>query len=370
VKPTENYPTQTTANRNNQFNNQYNAPKSKATENYPTQAPVSRNSQYNNQYNAPKSKATENYPTQAPVSRNNQYNTQYNVPKSKPTENYPTQPPKVTQFNTHYDIPKVKSTKQSDFPSTPFKNDYSTQFSKKPTTPVKQTDNYPTTFAPKFNKSPSQSSNYPSTFAPRTNSAYTQISQQTTQYNSQNNFNHQQQHSTPRTTPFTQYTPTVPKISSTTPVARSNRFDETQYDDGSYNSKYDRNEDEFLKTAHSQNIASSRNEYSKSKNVSPSTQKPHFESPRPFSVSPNTPKATDYPKSTPRPFNNNNNNNNNNKNQGGSSNNNNNNNKNLGGSSNKKVKDASYDYAYYDTNVGSEPEYEIDTEIKKAAVKN
>ncbi|KAF2895338.1 hypothetical protein ILUMI_10835 [Ignelater luminosus] len=158
---------------------------------------------------------------------------------------------------------------------------------------------------------------------------------------------------------------------------RSNRFDETQYDDGSYNSKYEFDEnakstkdDEFLKTAHSTNIASSRNEYLQTTKNNPpvsTTQKP-----RPFSVTPNSPKATDYTKSTsnaspstqnsPRPTTNVSKppppppppqkpvqNNSGKAPEGG-----------------KKTKDASYDYAYYDSNVGGDHEYDIGVDIEKA----
>lgn len=193
----------------------------------------------------------------------------------------------------------------------------------------------------------------------------------TPQYNPSTNFNNNKQSSTPRTTPFTQYTPTVPKVTSTTPVSRSNRFDETQYDDGSYNQKYDydgneRKEDEFLKTAHSQNIANSRNEYIKSTKVNTQqpvvTQKPYFEAPRPFSVSPNTPQkvTNNYPVTSKKPQ---------------VVQNNNKNNKPVEQPKQQpvqpqKTKDVSYDYAYYDSNTGVEPDYEIDTEIKKSTVKN
>lgn len=215
---------------------------------------------------------------------------------------------------------------------------------------------------------------------------------------------------------------------------RSSRFDETSYDDGSYSSKYDydgdKREDEFLKTAHSQNIAASRNEYAKTnkqqtqstqnptydtqkttyssqkptydtqkttyssqkpnydtqkttyssqkptydtpkttyssqkptydaqkttyssqkptydtQKTTFSTQKQTYDSPRPFSATTNTPgttKKAQTPAESPSKPNLN----------------------------PKKTKDVSYDYAYYDTNVSSEPDYELDTEIKKSTVKN
>ncbi|XP_060529366.1 mucin-2 isoform X2 [Cylas formicarius] len=294
-----------------------------------SQQPASTKSttQYNNgqYYSTGKQTSTENYPPQRPTTSLVTFN--------KQTENYPS------------NNPQYKSTSA-------FTNFQSPVHDKKATSaPLK-----PTTFSPKakpFSVPNTQSTNtFPTTFAPRTNAAYTQIEQQTTNYNkerTQSNFNSQSPaSSTQKSTPFTQYTPTVPKITSTTPISRSFRFDQSQYDDGSYDSRYDYDgakEDEFLKTAHSQNIASSRNEYEKSvrQSTTSTTQRPY-----------ESPKTENYPKSTrfdsiknvqkpaenkpsqpsPKPI-------------------------------SKKVKDVSYDYAYYDS-IGPEPEYEIDTEIKRA----
>ncbi|KAJ8913617.1 hypothetical protein NQ315_013439 [Exocentrus adspersus] len=389
VKQTQQYNTPplrqpTTNYNNNNYQQQYTTTQnpSRETENFSQQRPK-QTTPYDDQYDVPKVKPTkkENYPTTAPQS----YNTQYDVPKTKQTENYPA---KATTFG-----------KTENYPSN------NPQYAeKKPTTPLKQTENYPTTFSPKpkpFSVNSEPATNLPTTFAPRTNAAFTQIVQQTqnynhkqpiniqqlnsqnptTQHNNPTNTFSQQHHaqtknSTPKSTAYTQYTPTVPKITSTTPVSRSNRFDETQYDDGSYNSKYDddKREDEFLKTAHSQNIAASRNELARTTKQQQSTQKPQFDSPapRPFSVSPNTPKVTNTPKATnipkvtdaSRPT--------------------------VGvntkttqqtAATNKpssitpsstkttKTKDVSYDYAYYDSNPSSETDYEIDTELKKSTVK-
>ncbi|KAK9889699.1 hypothetical protein WA026_007082 [Henosepilachna vigintioctopunctata] len=339
-----------------QYNNADNLRQSQATSQpltVSTPAPF-RQTQYNN---PPARQSTQfnnnqqNYQTTTPVlnkqtssqnypkpSNNQRFNTQYSEDfeskksTTKQTENYPT--------NNNFDARKSP---------TPFRNNndnYPTTFSPKSQKQYYQTSNK------KFE-------NYPTTFSPRTNQVYNTISQVTTQYNNnkqpakqngqkqsennqynnQNNqfnsqktqfnnpqpftnqktssfntnspsnvnqFNSQKtnsanynQQSTPKATTFTQYTPTVPKITSTTPVSRSNRFDETQYDDGSYNSKFDydeRKDEEFLKTAHSQNIAKSRNDLAKAQkeDTKKSNTKTFYDSPRPFSVSPNTPKRQDY----------------------------------------------------------------------------
>lgn len=349
----------------------------RSTQQYNT---INRHANFNNgQYNptTETSKATkelENYPSNFPKKQT--------FPPTKQGENYPSTVPAT---NTQYETTKFKHTKQNEnYPE----STQTTQFT------------FPTTTLPPkpFQKSTQFNSQqpldtFPTTFAPRTNAAYTQIAQQTAQYtkkqtsantqtsqynsNSPTTFNQHydstrntnpettftQQSSTPRTSPYTQYTPTVPKITtpyhpSTTPVSRSNRFDETQYDDGSYNSRYDsydKKDEELINTAHSTNIANSRNELAKNSRTSTipsSTQKPYYESPRPFSTSPAisrsttqnvspTTKATTKPtasiKQEPTK------------------------------KSTKKEKNVSYDYAYYDANVGSEPEYDINTEFEKTA---
>ncbi|XP_050316341.1 GATA zinc finger domain-containing protein 14 [Anthonomus grandis grandis] len=297
-----------------------------------------------------------------------------NVPSS--TENYPTAKPTnaAVNYNTNYDVPKISNTQTENYPSnnpqyakptTAFaSSQYNTAFDKKPTSPKKIDTYKPTTFSPSAKPFSISSNSFPTTFAPRTQQGFTQIAQQTNSFNSPKNPFSQQFNSpstTQRSTTITQYTPTVPKISSTTPVGRSNRFDETQYDDGSYDPKYDYNgggEDEFLKTAHSQNIASSRNELVKAQKK----QQQVTTTQKPFSTASYTSRATEnYPKSTlqsasrgstpqvtHRPV------------------------ENVPKEvpvkqSNKKVKNVSYDYAYYDS-FGSEPDYDIDTEIKKSKV--
>ncbi|KAH1017637.1 hypothetical protein HUJ05_008249 [Dendroctonus ponderosae] len=359
---------------------------SNQTPSYTVSTPAPFRSSANHQFST---SSTENYPqpraTNAPVS----FNTNYDVPRvpKQQTQNYPSS---SATFDANYDVPKVakqenyasrstsapvsfnspKATKQQteNYPSnnpqysrttTPLANSqYSTAFDKKSTSPKKAETYKPTTFSPKAKpfSVPATNTGFPTTFAPRTQQAYTQIAQQTQKASS--NFA-QQQFSNPsttqRSTTFTPYTPTVPKISSTTAVPRSNRYDETQYDDGSYDAKYDNsgaNEEEFLKTAHSQNIASSRNELARAQKQQPTTttQKP-YEPSRTYSTQRET---QNYPKSTqpastrstqvtqrpvqqakPQP-------------------------------SPKKVKDVSYDYAYYDS-LGPEPDYQIDTEIKKSS---
>lgn len=319
-----------------------------------TQAPVRQTQQYN---------VINRHSTYS----NGQYNPTTQAPKTKEPENYPSNFPKKQTF------PPTKQTENysSTIPAT------NTQFKQTENYPSTAENNYPTTFPPKpFQKSTQfnsqqPSDTFPTTFAPRTNAAYTQIAQQTSQYtkkqtntnpttfNQQYNTNPQttfiqQQSSTPRTSPYTHYTPTVPKLTtpyhpSTTPVSRSNRFDETQYDDGSYDSKYDRRDDELIKTAHSTNIANSRNELAKTSKAPSSTQKPYYEPPRPFSSSPAVSKSTPQsvvastkPASKQEP---------------------------ARKATTKKEKNVSYDYAYYDANVGSEPEYDINTEFEKTSKK-
>ncbi|GJQ80292.1 hypothetical protein Trydic_g12176 [Trypoxylus dichotomus] len=329
-----------------------------------------------------KNKQTENYPSTYNQPRSSFPSSTTVQQKStfvqKETENYPSAFPKkqtTSQDPTtplaNYDVSKVKQTQNYPSPSN--------------TTPVKQTENYPTTFSPKTAKQ-TTFQNYPSTFSPRTNSGFTQISQQTTQqqqqqfsqniqqttqqqrqqftqntqqYNSQSTQFKATQITTAKPSPFTQYTPTVPKVSSTTPIIRSNRFDETQYDDGSYNPKYDSydnkdSNEEFLKTAQSTNIASSRNELAKAAKAAATqstTVKPLYDSPRPFSVTANTPRATEIPKLASDDA----------QNSQSST--------NSASVSTKKEKNASYDYAYYDSNPHNEHEYEIDTEFKKSSAK-
>lgn len=369
---------------NGQYRPTTQAPKpTKEPENYPTTL-----TQRKQTYTQPKK--PENYPSTLPATNSNQYEST-KIKQTKQTENYP-----PTTYNTQQYDNKKQTTpfKQTEnYPSSAVNTQNTQQHeTKKQTTPFRQTDNYPTTFPPKpFQKSTQFNSQtpqdtFPTTFAPRTNAAYTQIAQQTTQYkqnkntqfnthatqydsnspttfnqqqdntratNAQSNFNQHNSNITPKTTPYTQYTPTVPKIATptTTPVSRSNRFDETQYDDGSYNSNYDRRDDELINTAHSTNIANSRNELAKNKPVHTTTQKPYRESPRPFSVSVATPKTTPQnpspsTKAAPKPA------------ENGKK-------VETGKKQTTKDKNVSYDYAYYDSNVGSEPEYEIPTEIEK-----
>lgn len=313
----------------------------KQTENYPsTTAPFRQD--YNKQTSQYK-KETENYPTGAPFTKQTNYN-QYDVPKTQQTqktENYPT----TTSYNT----------KQT------YNTKLNAQFDVQKPTTYKHSENYPTTFSPKnkqtqyYNK---QTDNYPTT--PDNKQDY---NRQTT-YNQpfdytkyDNRYNQPSTYSTTArpTTVHTQYTPTVPKQStqyhSTTQATRfSKTFDES-YDDGSYNPKYDdekyKPEDEFLKTAHSQNFASSRNELSSSSKIN--IPIPTKEAPRPFSAStvppkpssrqPPPPKATE--KSQPKEQ-----------------------------KPEKKEKDVSYDYAYYDTNVGSEPDYDVGTEFARSTKKS
>lgn len=203
---------QSTSNNNN--GQQYITQNpSRKTENYPYQTPKETTT-YNDQYDIPRVRQTktESYPTTVPQT----YNTQYDIPKTKQTENYPS---KATPFS-----------KTDNYPSN---NPQYTD--KKPTTPLRQTQTYPTTIAPKpFSASIDPATNLPTTLAPRTSAAFTQIVQQTQNYNSKQPTSIQQKtttqysspttfgqtKSTPKSTPYTQYTPTVPKITSTTPVSR------------------------------------------------------------------------------------------------------------------------------------------------------
>ncbi|CAG9861919.1 unnamed protein product [Phyllotreta striolata] len=352
-------PARTTANNNANNNNQYYSS---------TAAPQKKiSTTYDDHFDIPKIKSA--------TSTTQNYNTQYDVTKTKQTSSSTNNERKTTP--SQYETTKIKqnfnykstvSDKTENYPSNNPK--YTGTFEKKSTTPYRQNDNRPTTLSPKpFSLNSNTNSNFPTTFAPRTNAVYNQIAQQTAAFNQNRNQNQSPStfSSTPRATPFTQYTPTIPKLSSTTPVSRSqfrvsktdskildikvlrsNRFDETQYDDGSYSSKYDydgdRRDDEFLKTAHSQNIAASRNELSRT------TKLPAQQPQRTAPEAPKTSKPQGAPKPQEQP-------------------------KGVAQQPQKKapakpVKDVSYDYAYYDSHVASEPDYEIDTEIKKSTVKN
>lgn len=246
------------------------------------------------------------------------------------TENYPST---VAPLNNY-----KPTSRKEETPASP-------QISKQPFT--KQTENYPS--STNYKKPTTfKSDNYPTTYSPKVkNNQYFQKEPSTPiDYSQPKGFDFtykQSQSTTPRsTTQHTQYTPTVPKQSSpyypTTQAPKlAKSFD---YDDGSYNPKYNDEhynpkyedekykEDEFLKTAHSQNFASSRNELQSSKINLPIPTK---ESPRPFSATTQAPKNKNSDpkviigiKSADKPT--------------------------------KKEKDNSYDYAYYDTNVGSEPD--------------
>ncbi|KAB0795172.1 hypothetical protein PPYR_12011 [Photinus pyralis] len=365
----------------------------RSTENYPSAFSQPQQRYQNAQ------RVTENYPS---TNLNKQENyqtasvqTQTQTREAEIYRNTAQQQQQQQYYKDQYETTKVK-------PYESYPTAYNTQ-TKKPTTPFKQAENYPTTYSPKQTK---DFKNVPytqqsSTYSPETNPTYTQGNQQPTTYNRPSVSiqhtppvtNHQQQdtvkttfntsppssqptinqHPTFKQTPiynsapiqrqtpqYTQYTPTVPRIttpyhSSTTPAIprRSNRFDETQYDDGSYNSKYDNEDDkrdeEFLKAAHSINIASSRNEYNQNSRNAPSTT----QKPRPFSVTPAPYKPTENltthrpnvsKQSPPPPATNNY----------------------RSTAPAKKVKDVSYDYAYYDTNVGSDHEYDIAVDIEKS----
>lgn len=229
---------------------QYNAPPSRpanipVTENYPQQKPVSKSTTtFDEHYDIPKVKPTtlgQNYNAQYDTQKTKQTastaaqssSTQYDVPKTKQTP---------STFSTQYDVTKSKPTtadqvyettkvKQNSFPTktTPYEKTenypsnnpvYSSTIDKKST--AKQVGSYPTTLSPK------PFSNFPSTFAPRTNAGYTEIAHQTISYtkNSQSTAFSQYSSSqaakeTPKNTNSNnQYTPTVPKLSSTTPVSR------------------------------------------------------------------------------------------------------------------------------------------------------
>ncbi|XP_044755211.1 GATA zinc finger domain-containing protein 14-like [Coccinella septempunctata] len=397
-----------------QYNNADNFRQSQSTSEpltVSTPAPFRQSNQYNNSPSRQSTQFNNNYNNQPSTSGSNKQTTQ----------NYPR--PNNQQKNEYNDDFETKKTTENYPQRTNF------DAKKSPAPFQSQNDNYPTTYSPKkqfYQTTTKKVENYPTTFSPKTNQGYNTISQVTTQYNNNqgqnnqkqqqnnyqnnqqqfntqkpqpfssqkpNNFNSQppqpfsnqkstnynqfssqktnrdNQQSTPKTTPYTQYTPTVPKITSTTPINRSNRFDETQYDDGTYNSRYDyddRREDEFLKTAHSQNIAKSRNDLAKSQKAQEqskqSNNKPNYESPRPFSATPNASTKQDYTRPsqpiTPRYTQQQTVNKQRNQQQSQTT-----------TQAPKKVKDVSYDYAYYDTN-GSEPEYDIDTEIKKSTAKN
>lgn len=219
---TENYPQQKLASKSTTaFDEHYDIPKIKPST-------VAEN--YNAQYDTQKTKQTASTAAQT-------YNTQYDVSKTKQTP---------TPFSTQYDVPKSKSTsvdqtyettkvKQNNFVSktTPYDKTenypsnnpaYISNFDKKTTTPLKQSDNYPTTYSPK------PFSNFPTTFSPRTNSGYTEIAHQTISYtkNTQSSAytqysSSQAKNNSPKSTnggSNVQYTPTVPKAVSTTPVTR------------------------------------------------------------------------------------------------------------------------------------------------------
>ncbi|KAF5300252.1 hypothetical protein FQR65_LT09207 [Abscondita terminalis] len=374
-------------NRTPQYNPSTASPQqTRSTENYPPSF-----NQDQSKYNEPQKTTNsrkENYPT-SPVQTQ---------PQTKSTDNYSSyrnNPQGQQHYNDQYETTKVKS--YENYPT-----EFNTQ-TKKLTTPTKQADNYPTTYSPKSNKGGGYSEQY-TTSNPQQNPTNTQTNTQDTTYNKPSsqytpstNYHHQQydtsrttntqstynqaqtfkqtgqynnaQQPQRQTTQYTQYTPTVPRITtpyytSTTPASRrSNRFDETQYDDGSYNSKYDNDDDkskddEFLKTAHSINIASSRNEYNQNnKNIAVSTT----QKPRPFSVTPNSFKPSEYLPTSNTPSTNVQNvskvtttaNKPQQTNQ-------------KTGATTKKVKDVSYDYAYYDTNPPNDQDYDIGVDIEKS----
>ncbi|KAK4876319.1 hypothetical protein RN001_012741 [Aquatica leii] len=381
---------QTQENKTPQYNPTTLPPRS--TENYPPSFNQDQ-ARYNERQKTTNTRK-ENYPTfPAQTQTQTQAQTQTQTKTTDNYSNFKNNPQGQQQYyNDQYETTKTKS--YENYPS-----EYNTQ-NKKLTTPVKQADNYPTTYSPKFNKDYKTSEQY-TTASPQQNPTYTQTNQQDTTYNRPSsqytqNLNYQQQYDNSRTTSsqtnqnqaqtyrqtgqinsvqqqkqttqYTQYTPTVPRITTpyysptTVGPRRSHRYDETQYDDGSYNSKYENDDDkskddEFLKTAHSINIANSRNEYNQNNVPVSTTQKP-----RPFSVTPNAFRPTEYvatsntaktntqntPKpittankpSTSQPIINQKN-------------------------TTKKSKDVSYDYAYYDTNVGSDHEYDL-VDIEKS----
>lgn len=315
------YNTQSTPAPFRQESRQYkNLNRQELTSTTPVQQRTRQQSTTFNQYK------TENYPsTTAPVTNFK--------PTRKETENYPTGVPfsKQPTYN-QYDVTKTSTKQTENYPST--------TFNKKPTT--FKTDSYPTTYSP---KKQTQTQYYQKQ---ESSSVVPEAKSTQFDFNKQSNFDYkyQQSYSTTSrpTTAHTPYTPTVPKQSTTFyPTTQPSKFAKSfDYDDGSYNPKYDDEkykEDEFLKTAHSQNFASSRNELSQSSKIN--LPIPTKESPRPFSATTLAPK----PKKNDKVI--------------------------IGvkQTETKKEKDASYDYAYYDTNVGSEPEYDIGTEFAKSNVK-
>lgn len=385
---TENYPSTPVVPKQQNFRQQDNYPSTpvvaKQSFRQPDNYPSTNNGNFGSQFT---NKQTENYPT-TPVFK-------------KQAENYPST---ATPFKQDYSkqTTQFKKTEPENYPTTAnfnkqtFNNQFDVQ--KKPTTfkQQQQTENYPTTFAPKnYQKQsstqyyqPKETENYPSQFSTNNSPSTKQFDNSrspTTQFNNNPStkqfdntraptpqFNNNQFSTTIRpTTQHTQYTPTVPKqttqyVASTTPGVQrfSKQFDETSYDDGSYNPKFDdekyKSEDEFLKTAHSQNFASARNEFASSTKIT-------TQSPRPFSATTPIPRTTNaqrqtqnVPKSTQtqqyqqqqpkqqqqqpkqqqqqtKPV-------------------------------SKKEKDVSYDYAYYDTNV-SEPDYDVGTDFQKSTKK-
>ncbi|CAH2020294.1 unnamed protein product, partial [Acanthoscelides obtectus] len=124
----------------------------------------------------------------------------YELTKTKPSTTYP-------------------GTKTENYPS-----NNPQYFDKKPTTPVKQTETFPTTLSTKPKPFSANTQTFPTTFAPRTNAAYTQIAQQTLKQQSSTliatEFVQTKASTTSKAVTSTPYTPTVPKISPTTPIAR------------------------------------------------------------------------------------------------------------------------------------------------------
>lgn len=350
-KQTENYPSTATPFKQD-YSKQTTQFKKTESENYPTTANFNKQT-FNNQFDLQKKpttfkqqQQTENYPTTFAPKNYQKPSTQYYQPKE--TENY------QSQFTTNNN-PSSKQFENNRSPSTQFNNNASTKQFGNNKSPTTQFSNNPSTKQFENNKSPTtQFNNNPST--KQFDNTRAPTSQFTTTIRP--------------TTQHTQYTPTVPKqttqyVASTTPGIQrfSKQFDETSYDDGSYNPKFDdekyKSEDEFLKTAHSQNFASARNEFASSTKIT-------TQSPRPFSATTPLPRTTNtqrntqnVPKSTqvqqyqqpqhqqpkqqqphqqqPKP-------------------------------ALKKEKDVSYDYAYYDTNV-SEPDYDVGTEFQRSTKK-
>ncbi|CAH1987302.1 unnamed protein product [Acanthoscelides obtectus] len=155
-----------------------------------------------------------------------------NYPKTKPstTERYNQQ---ATNFKQNanpndykYELTKTKPS--TTYPGTKTENYPSNNpqyFDKKPTTPVKQTETFPTTLSTKPKPFSANTQTFPTTFAPRTNAAYTQIAQQTLKQQSSTliatEFVQTKASTTSKAVTSTPYTPTVPKISPTTPIARA-----------------------------------------------------------------------------------------------------------------------------------------------------